>query len=251
MINGYPLAVPSWDEEELTTLQKVIDNGMFSMGEHVSTFEKEFAEHVKSNYAVMVSSGSAANLLMTAALTLKKENPLKRGDEIIVPAVSWSTTYFPLQQYGLHLKFVDIDPDTLNYDIQQLTSSISNKTRAIMAVNLLGNPNDYKTIKELTEKHDLYLLEDNCEALGGKYDGKHLGTFGDLGSYSFFFSHHMSTMEGGMIVTENEELYHILLSIRAHGWTRNLPKNNKLLELNDDPFWNRLTLSSPATMHVL
>lgn len=235
-ITGYPLATPSWDKEENEVLQEIISGGMFSMGKHVQKFENDFSSYIGSKYSVMVSSGSTANLLMTAALFLKKISPLKAGDEIIVPAVSWSTTYFPLQQYGLRLKFVDIDGDTLNYDTAQLKAAVSNQTKAIMSVNLLGNSNDYTEINQLIKKHGLYLLEDNCESLGGSYNGKKLGTFGHVGSFSFFFSHHMSTMEGGMVVTDDEEIYHILLSIRAHGWTRDLPKENTLTELSDDPF---------------
>jgi CDP-6-deoxy-D-xylo-4-hexulose-3-dehydrase len=168
------------------------------------------------------------------------QNPklkLKRGDEIIVPAVSWSTTYYPLYQYGLKIKFVDIDLETLNYDLDQLAEAVTDKTRAIMAVNLLGNPNDFDRISQIIGGRDIVLMEDNCESLGAKYNGKMAGTFGVMGSFSTFFSHHISTMEGGMIVTDDEELYQILLSLRAHGWTRDLPKHNLVCsEKSDDPF---------------
>jgi len=161
---------------------------------------------------------------------------LKAGDEVIVPAVSWSTTYYPLQQYGLKLKFVDIDKDTLNLDLTQLESAITENTKAIFAVNLLGNPIDYKKVESLIEGKDIYLLEDNCESLGATLNGKQAGTFGVMGTYSSFFSHHISTMEGGLIATDDEELYHILLSIRSHGWTRHLPKDNKVVEKSDNAF---------------
>jgi len=185
----------------------------------------------------MVNSGSSANLLMVAALFYRKDNPLQRGDEVIVPAVSWSTTYFPLYQYGLKIKFIDIDLETLNFDLDQLEDAVTEKTRLIMAVNLLGNPNDFNRIFQIIEGKDIILIEDNCEAMGATYNGKMTGTFGIMGTFSTFFSHHISTMEGGLIVTDDEELYHILLSLRAHGWTRNLPKYNHVCgKKSDDPF---------------
>ena len=149
---------------------------------------------------------------------------LKIGDEVIVPAVSWSTTYFPLQQFGLKLKFVDIDLRTLNYDLNALKEAVSNNTKMIVAVNLLGNPNDFDKIKNIIEDKNIIIFEDNCESLGAEFKDKQAGTFSLLGTFSTYFSHHISTMEGGFVTTDNEELYHILLSIRAHGWTRNLPK---------------------------
>ena len=184
----------------------------------------------------MVSSGSAANLIATAALFYTKNPRLKRGDEVIVPAVSWSTTYFPLHQYGLKLKFVDIDLETLNYDLNALSEAITDKTKMIMVVNLLGNPNDFDTIDKLIKEKDIFILEDNCEAMGAEYKGRQTGTFGVMGTFSTFFSHHMSTMEGGFVTTDDEELYHILLSLRAHGWTRNLPKENHVSNKSDDWF---------------
>jgi CDP-6-deoxy-D-xylo-4-hexulose-3-dehydrase len=235
----FPLATTSWGQEEQDTIQRVIASGMFTMGENVQAFERDFANYVGSKHCVMVNSGSSAILLMVAALFYTKDKKLKlhRGDEVIVPAVSWSTTYYPLYQYGLKIKFVDIDLNTLNYDLDQLEQAVSDKTRAIMAVNLLGNSNDFARIKQIMGERDIVLMEDNCESLGAKFQGKHSGTFGVLGGYSSFFSHHISTMEGGLIVTNNEELYQILLSLRAHGWTRNLPKHNLVCgEKSDDPF---------------
>ena len=158
----------------------------------------------------MVSSGSAANLLAVASMFYSNSFNLKRGDEVIVPAVSWSTTYFPLYQYGLHLKFVDIDINTLNYDLNKLKEAVTKKTKLIMAVNLLGNPNDFNTIKKIIGDKKINIIEDNCESMGAKYDGKYTGTIGLLGTYSSYFSHHICTMEGGFVTTNNEELYHIL-----------------------------------------
>ena len=235
----FPLATSSWDKEESQAMQRVIASNHFTMGDEVAAFETQFASHFGSQYAVMVNSGSSANLLMTAALFFAADSrhKLHAGDEIIVPAVGWSTTYFPLHQYGLHLKFVDIDMHTLNYDLGALRAAISEKTRAIMVVNLLGNPNDFSQIDEIICKRNIVVLEDNCESMGATFNGLQAGTFGTLGSFSCFFSHHISTMEGGMVVTDDEEIYHIMLSLRSHGWTRHLPKFNCVTgEKSDDPF---------------
>lgn len=233
---NYPLASSTWDKAELKAIQDVIDSDMFTMGEKVAQFEKDFAKFVKSKYVVMVSSGSAANLIATAALFYTKKPKLKRGDEVIVPAVSWSTTYYPLYQYGLKLKFVDVDLYSLNYDLEALQDAISDKTKMIMCVNLLGNPNDFDAIKNMIKDKDIILIEDNCESMGAEYKGKQTGTFGIMGTFSTFYSHHMATMEGGLVVTDDEELYHILLCLRAHGWTRNLPKDNLVTPKSDDWF---------------
>lgn len=259
----YELAISSWGvgdgsdnantNVEVAAAEKVLESGFTTMGKAVSECEAKFAEHFGAKYAVMVNSGSSANLLAVAAMFFRKEGTaLKRGDEVIVPAVSWATTYSPLQQYGLHLKFVDIDLDTLNYDLEALGKAVSDNTKAIICVNLLGNPNDFNKIKSIIGNRDITLLEDNCESLGAGYksaDGKtkFTGTFGLMGTFSSFFSHHISTMEGGMILTDDEEIYHILLSIRSHGWTRHLPKENKVTGTKSaDPFEEQFRFVLPG-----
>lgn len=235
----YPLASPSWDKAEYAAIQRVVDSGNFTMGANVQHLERDFATYIGSQHCVMVNSGSSANLLMVAALfyTKNAKYKLQRGDEVIVPAVSWSTTYYPLYQYGLKIKFVDIDLNTLNYDLDQLAAALTDKTRLIMAVNLLGNPNDFEAIQSMIADRNIFMIEDNCESMGASFQGRKAGTFGVMGSFSTFFSHHISTMEGGLIVTDDEELYQILLSLRAHGWTRNLPKQNLVCsDKSDDPF---------------
>ena len=229
----YDLASSSWDHKEIEAINSVIKRDAYTMGDSVKLFESNFADFTQNKYCVMVNSGSSANLLAIASLFYKKENPLKRGDEVIVPAVSWATTYYPLYQYGLKLKFVDVDRYTLNFDINELEKAVTDKTKLIFAVNLLGNPNDYDKIKSIIAGKNIYLLEDNCESLGGMYKGQPLGSIGLIGTYSTFFSHHMSTMEGGLICTDDEELYHLVLSLRSHGWTRHLPKKNRLCVKSD------------------
>jgi CDP-6-deoxy-D-xylo-4-hexulose-3-dehydrase len=245
-VRDYQLACSSWDDEEIAAINDVINSDIYSMGKCVAEFEEAFAKFVGSRYCVMVNSGSSANLLAVASLFYCKDNPLKPGDEVIVPAVSWSTTYYPLHQYGLKLKFVDIDEATLNYDLDALETAVTDQTRMIMLVNLLGNPNEFDKIKQLADPKDIILIEDNCEAMGATFNGKQAGTFGRLGTYSSFFSHHISTMEGGMIVTDDEELYHILYSSRSHGWTRGLPKDNKVCSISDDQFYESFRFVLPG-----
>ncbi len=231
----FPLARSNWDHSEYQAIQSVISSGMFSMGVNVQAFESHAAEYFGSKYCVMVNSGSSANLLMIAALVYTK-NPdlsIKRGDEVIVPAVSWGTTYFPLHQHGLKMIFVDVDLETLNYDLDQLQEAVTDRTRMIVAVNILGNPNRFDRIAQIIDKEKIILVEDNCESMGAEYEGRKTGTFGVMGTGSCFFSHHISTMEGGFITTDDEEIYHILLSLRAHGWTRQLPDKNHVLAKQD------------------
>lgn len=231
-----PLATTTWDDDERAAMQRVIDSGYFTMGHEVAAFERAFAESVGARHAVMVNSGSSANLVAVAAAVLAPTVDLSPGDEVIVPAVSWSTTYYPLQQYGLRLRFVDVDPGTLNLDLDAVRAACTPATKAVFTVNLLGNPNDFDALQQLCTERGLVLLEDNCEALGATFGGRAAGTFGLMGTYSTFFSHHISTMEGGMVVTDDEVLDHHLRSLRAHGWTRDLPHHNHVHDKTGDPF---------------
>lgn len=240
----YKLSDNTWDNNENNALKRVIESGFFSMGLEVSAFEKEFAQKFGVKYAVMSNSGSSANLLAISALVYSGK--LKKGDEVIVPAVSWSTTYFPISQMGLKLRFVDIDLLTLNIDIEALRLAITPASKVLLAVNLLGNPNDFESIKIICQKHGLLLVEDNCESMGATFDGKQTGTIGILGTYSTYYSHHICTMEGGVTVTDSEELYHYMLSIRSHGWTRHLPKGSKIYTKKNDPFYESFNFILPG-----
>jgi len=245
MIN-LPLATDTWGNEEIKAIKEVVDSNRFTMGKKVRELEVKFADHFGSKYAVMVNSGSSANLLAVASLIFSEEHDLKRGDEIIVPAVSWATTFTPLQQYGLKIKFVDIDLHTLNLDIDKFEQAITEKTKAVFAVNLLGNPLDYSRLLDIVEKNNLILIEDNCESMGAKYNDKYTGTFGTLGTFSTFFSHHISTMEGGFITTDNPLLKDILLSLRAHGWTRNLPDDSGIHKKKSNSFYESFNFILPG-----
>jgi CDP-4-dehydro-6-deoxyglucose reductase, E1 len=229
----YELAAPSWGPEEVAVAKQVIDSGQYTMGENVKAFETEFAAYFSMRHAIMVNSGSSANLIAVAALAHKQERPLRRGDTVIVPAISWATTYHPLQQYGLKVRFVDIDIDTLNIDTGQLKSALTPNTRAIVAVSILGNPAALDVIRDFADRHGLYMLEDNCESMDAELAGRKTGTFGHLNTFSFFFSHHISTMEGGMVLTDDEELNHLCRSLRAHGWTRDIPADSLIFHRRD------------------
>lgn len=232
----YPLAYDSWGEEEKQALNRVIQSGRYTMGPEVAEFEVQFAKKFGSKYAVMANSGSSANLLMLTALRYDDRFDLKENDEVIVPAVSWSTTFFPVHQNNFKLVFVDINKNTLNLDILSVIDAITEKTKIIFAVNLLGNPSELDKLSKICEEKNIILIEDNCESLGAKLGEKYCGTWGLMGSFSFFFSHHMQTMEGGMVLTDDLKLAQMMKSLRAHGWLRDLPAENLVCNKLGDPF---------------
>jgi CDP-6-deoxy-D-xylo-4-hexulose-3-dehydrase len=226
---NYNLAYSTWDNNEIEAIKSVIKKDHYTMSDYVTSFEKKFAKSLGRKYAIMTNSGSSANLLGVASMFYKKNNKLKQGDEVIVPGLSWSTTYSPLQQYGLKLKIVDIKLDSLNMDLDKFENAISKKTKLACIVSILGNPQDFNKIKKICESRKIPIFEDNCESLGASHEGIKAGKVGLFSTHSFFFSHHISTIEGGMIVTDDYELYCIMRSLRAHGWTRDLPKKNPLV----------------------
>lgn len=242
---NYSLASSAWDELEYQAMQEVIFSGHFTMGPKVQEFEQAFAKHFGAKYGVMSNSGSSANLLAMAAMRYSSRfNP--RKTDIIVPAVSWSTTYYPIHQLGFRLKFVDIDLETLNASADVIARAIDKNTAGIFAVNLLGNPSELDRIRALADHHGIFFLEDNCESMGAKLHGKYAGTFGDVGTFSTFFSHHISTMEGGMCLTDDEELAQIMVSMRAHGWTRELPTENLIHKKTGDQFFDSFNFVLPG-----
>jgi CDP-6-deoxy-D-xylo-4-hexulose-3-dehydrase len=242
----YDLASSSWGPEEIDAMRRVIESGRFTMGEHVERFEEAFRAKFGVRHALMVGSGSAANLVGMAALSYIKDRPLQRGDEVIVPAISWATTYYPLQQYGLRLKFVDVELDTLNMDVSRLEEALTPRTRMVVAVSILGNPCALDRLRALCDRHKVYLFEDNCESMGASLNGKLAGTFGDIGTFSTFFSHHISTMEGGVLVTNDTEIAHVARSMRAHGWTRDLPADTRIYEKRGEDFFEAYRFILPG-----
>ena len=213
------------DTIDFDDISKLIDwlktNPRLTKGDLTLEFEKKWSKWLGVKYSVFVNSGSSANLAAIYSLILSKK---MKNNKIIVPAVSWVTTVTPAIQLGLTPIMCDCDKDNLGLDINHLKQIIKDESpSAIILVHVLGYPNHMNDIIELCKENDIILIEDTCESIGSEYNNKKLGTFGDLSTFSFYFGHHMSTIEGGMVSTDDEDLYHILLSIRSHGWDRDLP----------------------------
>jgi CDP-6-deoxy-D-xylo-4-hexulose-3-dehydrase len=229
-ITNYSLSENTFDSKETTSIINLVKSGnKLSYGKNVKLLEKTFAKVSGRKYCVMVNSGSSANLLGVSSLIYDKKFDLLAGDEVIVPALSWSTTYTPLIQLGLKLVFVDIDKSTLNIDLDLLEKSITKKTKALFAVNILGMSCNYRKIKKICKKYKLLLMEDNCESLMSKNKNILSGTNGIFSTMSSFYSHHFCTIEGGFLLTDNFRLYCNALSLRSHGWTREQPINSHLI----------------------
>ncbi|MBF0337582.1 MAG: DegT/DnrJ/EryC1/StrS family aminotransferase [Nitrospirae bacterium] len=242
----YSLTSSTFGVEEKQAMVSVIDSDMFTMGRHVREFEEQFASYMGMKHAVMVNSGSSANVIAVASLFFRSKAPLRRGDEVIVPCISWATTYYPLHQYGLKLRFVDVDLHTLNYDIDELRKAITPQTKMVVAVSILGNPCDFTAIQEICNHHGIILFEDNCESLGATHKGRYTGTFGLLNTFSTFFSHHISTMEGGLVLTNDHELYCLCRSLRNHGWTRDQDPGSVIFNRRDDDFYEAYRFILPG-----
>lgn len=240
----YPTAFSLWDEKEYDAIQRVWKSERWTMGAEVEAFEKEFARFHARRHGIMVNSGSSANLIAVASLYEKEGRPLQRihpnwspppregavpglswpmPEDAIVPAIAWSTTYAPLIQHGLDLVVVDVD-DTWNAPVPQWIPRT--KTRILVCASILGNPGYLREWRDKADALGYYLIEDNCESLGAfPYDGgPPCGAFGHLSTFSFFYSHQISAIEGGMILTDDDELAMLCRRLRAHGWTRNDPE---------------------------
>ena len=226
---GIRLHEPTYDYKEMDSVIKTLLSSNLTFGKKTQIFEKKFEKLIKTKDALYVNSGSSANLLALSTLANPYlKNHLKPGDEVIVPALSWSTSVWPIIQNNLTPVFVDVDKKTMNIDPRNIEKAISMKTRAILIIHTYGNACNMKEIIKIKKKYNLFLIEDTCEALGAKYNNKYCGTYGDIGTYSFYFSHHITTGEGGMMVTNNKEISNIANTLRAHGWVRNLPKKEKI-----------------------
>ena len=222
---------PTFGVEEIFGFTKQLITTNVTMGKQVESFEKNICDKFGFRYAVSSNSGSSANLLMISALMSNLYSKrLKKNDEIIVPALAWSTSIFPLTQYGLKPVFVDCDLKTMNIDIDQVKKAISKKTKGILTIPIYGNPCEMDEITKICKKKGLILLEDTCESMGAKYDNKFLGSFGLASSFSFYFSHHITCLEGGITVTNDYELAEIMKIIRSHGWIRNVKEKEKWIK---------------------
>ena len=216
-----PLAIASYGWEEVWEAVETLLSGWVTMGPKVQEFEAVFARYIGVRHAIMVNSGSSANLLALSVLT----NPvtggrIQPGGEIITPAITWATTVFPIVNCGALPVLVDVEMDTFNIDVKEIEKAITPRTKAIMLVHLLGNTCNMEPIKQLARKHGLFVIEDSCEAHGAQIDGKKVGSFGDISTFSFFMSHHISTIEGGMVLTDNDEYAELARSMRVFGWIR-------------------------------
>lgn len=221
----YKLSSQYWDEKEISSIKNIINSNQFTMSKNVQLFENKFANYFNMNHAIMFNSGSSANFAVLFSFIFHSKIKLNEKDEVIVPAIAWSTTYSPLFYIKAKLVLVDVDRESLNINIKELIKAITKKTKVIIAVNLLGNPSELSELRSICKKRNIILFEDNCESLGAKLNNKYTGTYGFASSTSFFYSHHMSTIEGGMVLTNNIELKNLLKQIRAHGWTRDTTLN--------------------------
>jgi len=223
-VNGmeiiYPLAMDNWDLAEKKAMEDVINSGRFTMGTRVREFEQAISEYFGNKHTIMVNSGSSANLVMLTALKIIFGKNWTSEAEIIVPAISWSTTYTPLYYLGLKPVYVDVNPDDFSINPDLILNAITKNTVAVFAVNILGQAADLDRLKQICEQKNLLLLEDNCESLGAKLSNKFTGRFGIASSHSSFYSHHISTMEGGWISTDDDVFADTCRSLRAHGWIR-------------------------------
>jgi len=225
---SYSLTESVLESEDINAATKVLRSKKITMGPKTRQVEAYFKDHIVKTNSLMVNSGSSANLLIFQCLINPMVKKLKPGDEVLIPAICWSTSLWPIIQSGLKVKFVDIDLSTLNIDLNDLIKKITKKTKALMLVHALGNCTDMTKLMNICKKNKIILIEDTCEALGSTYKNKPLGTFGDFSSFSFYYSHHITSGEGGMVCTKNKKYLEILKSLRSHGWSRDL-KNNKTL----------------------
>ncbi len=225
------LSEPAYGPEEVWSALESMLEEKVTMGKKVAKFENMFADYVGIKHGIMVNSGSSANLLALSILTnptvKKRVNP---GDEIIVPALTWSTSIYPIINVGAKPVLVDSTIGSYNIDPEKIESAITKKTKAIMIVHLLGNPCEMNEIIEIANNHNLYIIEDSCEAHGAEYKNKKVGSFGDISTYSFFFSHHITTLEGGMVLTNNDEFAELSRTLRAHGWVRDLKHKETIIK---------------------
>jgi CDP-6-deoxy-D-xylo-4-hexulose-3-dehydrase len=234
-IKQYPLLENAFSNSDILKGINVLLSRRITMSQITKRFEIQFGKFIGSKYCLMVNSGSSANLLAFFALiNPKKTKRLKAGNECLVPAVCWSTSLWPIIQSGLKPRFIDVELSTFSPSLEIIKKSINKKTKAVILINILGNCSEMDSIRDFLKKKKIYLIEDTCEALGSKYKNKYLGTFGDFGTFSFYYSHQITSGEGGMIICKNQKDYKILHSLRAHGWDRGLSnsKNNTFNFIN-------------------
>jgi len=231
--NKIKLMGDSFTKKEFSAIKNCLDSGSYTQGKIVDKFEKEFAKWNGSKYATMVNSGSSANLLIISAM--KEKYNLKEFDEILVPSVTWPTTIFPIIQNGLSPVFCDVD-ESFNIDLKSIKKMSDYKTKGIFVVHLLGQPAKISGIEKFCKENNLFFVEDSCESQGATFNGKKVGNFGEMGSFSFYFGHHMTTIEGGMVTTNDSYLYDLSKSIRSHGWIKGTNRENNYPNFKNNSF---------------
>ncbi len=225
-INQYPLLEKGFTTNDIMKGIEVLLSSKITMSEITKKFENYFSKFVGCKYSLMVNSGSSANLLAANALiNPKKKGRLKVGDQFIIPAICWSTSLWPLIQCGLKPKFLDVNIN--NYCLDEKLLKRDKNTKLIMNIHILGNSPNMDKLTDFVKSNNMYLIEDTCEALGSKFKSKYLGTFGDFGTYSFYYSHQITSGEGGMVVCKTKEDYELLYTMRSHGWDRGLKNIGK------------------------
>jgi CDP-6-deoxy-D-xylo-4-hexulose-3-dehydrase len=225
----YPLVENPFRKKDLKSAIKVIKSGKITIGKYTNNFEKIFSKKIGTKNTLMVNSGSSANLLAFQCLINPyRKKRLKIGDQVLIPSVCWSTSLWPIIQSGLKPVFVDVDVNTLNINLLDLKKKITKRTKALMLVHVLGNSTNMDKLKKIIKKKKLIVVEDTCESLGSKYKNKYLGTYGDFSAFSFYTSHQISAGEGGMISCKSKDDYEIIKSLRSHGWSRGLKKENQI-----------------------
>jgi CDP-6-deoxy-D-xylo-4-hexulose-3-dehydrase len=230
---SYPLLSDGYTDSDLKKAAQVLVSRKLTMGAHTKKFENYFAKKLGAKNCLMVNSGSSANLLaLFCLINKKKENRVPSGSECIVPSLCWSTSLWPIVQAGLKPVFLDVDRSNFCLNFSTIKKNVTKKTKVIMLINVLGNCSEIDKIRNFAKRKNIYLIEDNCESLGSKYKNKYLGTFGDFSSFSFYFSHQVTAGEGGMIICKSSSDLKILKSLRAHGWDREIKKNNKFNFIN-------------------
>ena len=224
----YPLTESVLENRDLNAAINIIKSKKITMGKKTEEIEEFFKRKITGVNSLMVNSGSSANLLIFQCLINPMVKKLKPGDEVLIPAICWSTSLWPIIQSGLKVKFVDIDVKTFNISIDHLIKKITSKTKALMLVHALGNCADMDKIVKICKEKKIILIEDTCEALGSSFNKKPLGTFGDFSSFSFYYSHHITSGEGGMVCVKNKKYLEIIKSLRSHGWSRGLKESKKI-----------------------
>jgi len=241
----FPIKDSTFRNKDLIEGIKIIISKDVTMSKVTKKFEKTFSKKIKNPYSLMVNSGSSANLLAFQCLTNPyRKKRLNKGDEVLIPSICWSTSFWPIIQSGLKPVFVDVDRENYNIDLRDLKKKISKKTRVLMLIHVLGVCTNMDKLMKILNKNRIILIEDTCESIGAKYKNKYLGTFGDFSTFSFYFSHQISSVEGGMICCKNKQDEDIIKSLRSHGWTKDLSNQRKIEKKFKDSNKNFLFINS-------